>query len=290
MRWGVRRTPEQLGHKPKKSSIKKTSYQRASEKIAKQEVKMRQKEELQRRKNELKERESKLKNLGKSNETLQNERNEASKKKAAADAKAKEKEAAAWKKKQEKELAAERKREMKEADAKRKMEEREAIEERKKAERERKREVSQKKKENEEERKTQKEVRSRKVEDLTNDELRLIVERKQLEKQYKEIMKSDKKGVVKTVGNILSRSGQDAFSTVSKKAFTYILDAALENLSGGKIESEATKSKKKANDSKKKNDNSSSTNNQRQNNAGNLNNQNLTSQQIQDLLRQLNNP
>lgn len=191
---------------------------------------MDQREEIMTRKNQLKEREARLKDLGKSEETLRKEEM----------------------KRLEKELEALRKQDAKEAKKFKIRQEREEKKAKDKAEKEAAEAAKKAKKEKEQNRKDtakeQQERQNRNVKEMTDDELRAFINRYNMEKQYKEIMEGPKKKtVLKTITDILSKSGQEALGTVSKKAITFILDETLENLSKGKIESDSTKNKRKRN-------------------------------------------
>lgn len=85
MKWGIRRSPEQLGHKKTKYTVRFHSpYEKKSAKLSEKERKMTEREEIQRRKNQLKERKANLKNLGKSKDTIQNEKKPAQTKRKSA--------------------------------------------------------------------------------------------------------------------------------------------------------------------------------------------------------------
>lgn len=253
MHWGIRRTPEQLGHKVASSKKKfriKSSYERETEKLRKLEKEMKQKEEITRRKNALAEREARLNDLGKSEQTLQNERDAAEKRRQQAEAKAAKKQADAEKKAAKREAAQEKKAAQREADAAKKKARQEAAEERKEKRKieEEEAEVKRNRKKLEEDARN-----SRKIADMTDDELRAVINRLNLEKQYKQAagIKEKKsaakvvKGVLAGVGGTLVKSANDALGTVSKKVITEALDLAVEKLSGGEIESERTKRRKK---------------------------------------------
>lgn len=75
MKWGVRRTPEQLGYKTKKKKLKwsfktpaqrrEEAYQKRAAKLSEKEEQMSRKEEIRSRENSLKRRKEELKNAGK---------------------------------------------------------------------------------------------------------------------------------------------------------------------------------------------------------------------------------
>lgn len=93
MKWGVRRTPEQLGYKTSKKKVKWTfktpaqrreeAYQKKVAQLSKQEEAMTKKEEIRSRENALKRRKEELKNAGKTQAQLNAEKKtDASKKRA----------------------------------------------------------------------------------------------------------------------------------------------------------------------------------------------------------------
>lgn len=255
MKWGIRRTPEQLGHKVASSKKKfriKSAYERETEKLRKLEKEMKQKEEITRRKNALAEREARLKDLGKSEQTLQNERNIAEKKRRQAEAKAAKKQADAEKKAAKREAAQEKKRTQQEIKAAKKQADREAEKEKKIAEHEAELARKKAKRDADREREEQKERNARKISDMTDSELQAVIDRLNLEKKYKEAIadKGGKKGfsekaagVVSDVGNTLYKSSLDALKESSKTVFKYFFDESIEKLSGGKIKREGNKKK-----------------------------------------------
>lgn len=86
MKWGVRRYQNKDGsltnagksrygsRKTKYKIVAKSPFEKKRAKLEKKERRMSEKEEIQRRKNELKERQRKLKDIGKTKETINNER------------------------------------------------------------------------------------------------------------------------------------------------------------------------------------------------------------------------
>lgn len=84
MKWGVRRTPEQLGYKTSKKKVKWTfktpaqrreeAYQKKVAQLSKQEEAMTKKEEIRSRENALKRRKEELKNAGKTQAQLNAEK------------------------------------------------------------------------------------------------------------------------------------------------------------------------------------------------------------------------
>lgn len=255
MKWGVRRTPEQLGHKVASSKKKfrvRSAYERETERLRKLEKKMKQKEEITRRKNELAEREARLKDLGKSEKTLQNERDAAEKKRQQAEAKAAKKQADVEKKAAKREAAQEEKRIRQEIKAAKKKADREAEKEKKIAEHEAELARKKAKRDADREREEQKERNARKISDMTDSELQAVIDRLDLEKKYKAAIASagGKKsfsekasGVVSDVGKTLYKSSLDALKESSKTVFKYFLDESIEKLSGGKIKRDTKKGK-----------------------------------------------
>lgn len=74
------------------------------------------------------------------------------------------------------------------------------------------------------------------VKDLSDEELRSTINRLQMEKQLTELTKQPetKKGK-SVVGQILSKSGQAAASTLTTAAFTYLGKQAIKNMAGEKV-------------------------------------------------------
>ena len=74
------------------------------------------------------------------------------------------------------------------------------------------------------------------VKDLSDEELRSMINRLQMEKQLTELTKQPetKKGK-SVVGQILSKSGQAAASTLTTAAFTYLGKQAIKKMAGGKF-------------------------------------------------------
>ena len=74
------------------------------------------------------------------------------------------------------------------------------------------------------------------VKDLSDEELRSTINRLQMEKQLADLTRQPetKKGK-SVVGQILSKSGQAAASTLTTAAFTYLGKQAIKNMAGEKV-------------------------------------------------------
>lgn len=278
-KWGVRRyqNPDgsltkagrsRYGVGPTKYKIRVQSpFEKQKAKLKEQEKIMTQKEEIQTRKNQLKEREANLKDLGKSQETLRREEMKRLEKELKALQKQDEKEAKKFKMKEEREARiAERKEEKAARAAEKKAEKaeqraQEKADKKAKEERDRERAIAEEEAayKYKQDKKLTKAITTKRISEMTNEELQAFVDRYKLEQEYKKTMaqmnankKSPLSKAASAVGATLAKSGQEALGAVSKKALSYVLDAALENVSGGKIKSEVTKEREKEEERRRK--------------------------------------
>lgn len=202
---------------------------------------MTQKEEIQSRKNKLAERKAALKDQGKSQQLLAKEH-------AAAEARRKEKEekaAVKWQLKQERKAEKKAEKEAKKAEKKeaaalkkeRKKKEEELAYRQKQADKE----AARQHKKDEE---LTKAITTKSMKDMTNTELQEFIDRYKLEQEYKKIKNENNKSVVKTVTEILYKSGQDAFKDVSKNVLTQLMQEFVTKATDGKYTGKSGKGNK----------------------------------------------
>lgn len=176
------------------------------------------------------------------------------------------------------------------AEKERKMTEREEIQRRKNALKERqeklknsKKSESTKRNEDQQDRRKQqldneRERNRRSVKDMTDDELRAVINRMKLEKEYREAIKTpEKKTGAQVIGDILIRSGQQALGEASKAIMVSYMKKAFG------VQDEKKKSNSNNNNDQNRDSNS---NRQRQNRRDSSNDGGRTTRELLDLLNQ----